>query len=49
MEEFEKGKGPAAIELQKNDVVIVGQSETKAFLFGTLEFVRGMFSISRGL
>ena len=49
MEEFEKGKGPAAIELQKNDVVIVGQSESKAFLFGTLEFVRGMFSISRGL
>lgn len=49
MEEFEKGEGPTAIELQKNDVVIVGQSGTKAFFFGALEFVRGMFSISRGL
>lgn len=49
MEEFEKGEGPTALELQKNDVVIVGQSEPKAVLFGVLEFVRGMFSISRGM
>ncbi len=49
MEAFEKGEGPKDIELQKNDVVIVGESGAKVFLFGTLEFVRGMFSISRGL
>jgi polysaccharide biosynthesis/export protein len=49
LEEFEKGLGPKTLELQKNDVVIVGQSGTKAFFFGALEFVRGMFSISRGM
>jgi polysaccharide export outer membrane protein len=48
MEEFEKGEGPAATQLQKNDVVIVGQSGTKAVFFGTLEFVRGMFSMGKG-
>jgi polysaccharide export outer membrane protein len=49
LEEFEKGVGPMTLELQKNDVVIVGQSGTKAFFFGALEFVRGMFSITRGM
>jgi polysaccharide export outer membrane protein len=49
LDQFEKGESPTAIELQKNDVVIVGQSGTKAVFFGFLEFVRGMFSISRGL
>jgi polysaccharide export outer membrane protein len=49
LSEFEKGNGHTAPELQKNDVIIVGKSSAKAFLFGTLDFIRGMFSISRGL
>ena len=49
LSEFEKGNGHTAPELQKNDVIIVGKSSAKAFWFGILDFVRGMFSISRGL
>jgi polysaccharide export outer membrane protein len=49
MNEFEKGDGQTAPELQKNDVVILGKSETRAFWFGLMDFVRGMFTISRGL
>ena len=49
MNEFEKGNGQQAPELQKNDLIIVGKSTIKAVLFGTLDFIRGMFSISRGL
>jgi polysaccharide export outer membrane protein len=49
MNDFEKGNGQQAPELQKNDLIIVGKSTIKAVLFGTLDFIRGMFSISRGL
>jgi polysaccharide export outer membrane protein len=46
--EFEKGNGEKAPELQKNDVVVVGKSGSKAFWFGLMEFVRGMFSMGKG-
>jgi polysaccharide export outer membrane protein len=49
MNEFEQGDGQTAPELQKNDVVILGKSGTRAFWFGLLDFVRGMVTISRGL
>jgi polysaccharide export outer membrane protein len=45
--EFEKGK-PAA-ELQQNDVVIVGESGSKAFWYGFRDFFQGVFGISKGL
>jgi len=49
LNEFERGDGKTAPELQKNDVVVLGKSGPKAFLFGLMDFVRGMFSISRGM
>jgi polysaccharide export outer membrane protein len=49
LSDFEKGNGLTAPELQKNDVIIVGKSTAKTFFFGILDFIRGMFSISRGM
>jgi polysaccharide export outer membrane protein len=49
LSDFEKGNGLTAPELQKNDVIIVGKSTAKSFFFGILDFIRGMFSISRGM
>jgi len=48
LNEFEKGSGEKVPELQKNDVVVVGKSDSKAFLFGLMDFVRGMFSMGKG-
>ena len=48
LNEFEKGNGQKVPELQKNDVVVIGKSGSKAFWFGLMEFVRGMFSMGKG-
>jgi polysaccharide export outer membrane protein len=44
-------KGAPAPELQKNDVVVVGKSGTKAFFYGAADFFKGMlgFGLSKGL
>ena len=49
LNEFERGDGKTAPELQKNDVVIVGKSGSKAFWFGLMDFVCGMFSMGKGI
>ncbi len=41
-------KGAPAPELQKNDVVVVGKSYTKAFLYGAANFLKGVFGFSVG-
>lgn len=46
LNEVEKGTGEKVPELQKNDVVVVGKSPSKAFLFGFLDFVR--FGMGKG-
>jgi polysaccharide export outer membrane protein len=46
LNEVEKGDGEKAPELQKNDVVVVGKSPGKAFLYGFLDFVR--FGMGKG-
>jgi hypothetical protein len=43
---FEQGQ--PAPELQKNDVVIVGKSGTKAFWYGFMDFFKGVFGLSKG-
>jgi polysaccharide export outer membrane protein len=42
-------QGQPAPELQKNDVVIVGKSGSKAFWYGFLDFFKGVFGLSKGL
>jgi len=46
LNKVEKRTGEAVPELQKNDVVIVGKSEGKAFVYGVLDFVR--FGVGKG-
>ncbi|HWP34408.1 MAG TPA: SLBB domain-containing protein [Thermodesulfobacteriota bacterium] len=41
-------KGAPAPELQKNDVVVVAESGAKRFLYGFLDWVKGIFGISIG-
>jgi polysaccharide export outer membrane protein len=46
LDQIEGGKqGP---DLQKNDVVIVGKHQGKAFFFGFLDFVKGVVGMSKG-
>jgi polysaccharide export outer membrane protein len=47
LKDFEKGQH--APELQKNDVVIVGQSGSKTFWYGVYDFFKGVFGLSKGL
>jgi polysaccharide export outer membrane protein len=47
LNDFEKGR--ALPEIQKNDVVVVGKSPSKAFWYGFLEFFHGIFGMSKGL
>jgi polysaccharide export outer membrane protein len=47
LDEFEAGKEVPVV--QKNDVVVVGKSAIKAFVYGTLDFVRGIVGIGVGL
>ncbi len=45
-DKFEEGK--EAPEVQKNDVIIVGKSAIKAFLYGTYELFRGVVGVGVG-
>ena len=47
LDKFEEGQ--AAPEVKKNDVVVVGKSVGKAIFYGTLDFVRGVFGMSKGI
>lgn len=47
LDEFEKGK--PAPELQRNDVVVVGTSAGKAFIFGFLDFFKGALGVAKGI
>jgi polysaccharide export outer membrane protein len=47
LNDFEAGK--EAPEVQKNDVVMVGRSLGKAFFFGTLNVLKGVFGFSKPL
>lgn len=47
LKKFEEGQ--PAPELQKNDVVVVGKSASKAFWYGFYDFFRGIFGLSKGL
>lgn len=44
---FEAGQD--APPVQKNDVIVVGKSAIKAFLYGTYDLFRGMFGVGVGL
>ena len=46
LDKFEEGQ--ASPEVKKNDVVVVGKSTGKAIFYGTLDFVRGVFGMSKG-
>ncbi len=47
LDKFEAGD--ASPEIQKNDVIVVGKSGIKSFLYGTYDFFRGFFGMSKGL
>lgn len=47
LDEFEAGKEVPVV--QKNDVVVVGKSAIKAFLYGTIDVLRGVFGVGVGL
>ena len=47
LSEIEKGK--PAPEVQRNDVVLVGKSAAKTFVYGMLDFVKGIFNIGLGV
>ena len=47
LDEFEKGK--PAPELQRNDVVVVGTSAGKAFIFGFIDFFKGALGVAKGI
>jgi polysaccharide export outer membrane protein len=47
LDEFEKGK--PAPELQRNDVVVVGTSTGKAFIFGFIDFFKGALGVAKGI
>lgn len=47
LDEFEAGKEVPV--MQKNDVVVVGKSAIKAFLYGTVDVLRGVFGVGVGL
>jgi polysaccharide export outer membrane protein len=47
LDQFEAGKDAPVV--QKNDVIIVGKSAIKAFLWGTYDLFRGVFGVGVGL
>jgi polysaccharide export outer membrane protein len=47
LDEFEAGKEVPLV--QKNDVVVVGKSAIKAFFYGSLDLLRGVFGVGVGL
>jgi polysaccharide export outer membrane protein len=47
LDEFEAGKEVPVV--QKNDVVVVGKSAIKAFFYGTVDILRGVFGVGVGL
>ncbi|HET8531294.1 MAG TPA: polysaccharide biosynthesis/export family protein [Methylomirabilota bacterium] len=47
LDEFEKGK--PAPELQRNDVVVVGTSAGKAFIYGFIDFFKGALGVAKGI
>jgi polysaccharide export outer membrane protein len=47
LDEFEAGKEVPVV--QKNDVVVVGKSAIKAFFYGSLDLLRGVFGVGVGL
>lgn len=47
LDAFEQGK--PAPELQRNDVVVVGKSPGKAFIYGFLDFFKGALGVAKGI
>src|SRR5262245_19839175 len=47
LDEFEAGKESPTV--QKNDVVVVGKSAIKAFVYGAIDVLRGVFGVGVGL
>jgi polysaccharide export outer membrane protein len=47
LDAFEQGK--PAPELQRNDVVVVGKSAGKAFLYGFIDFFKGALGVAKGI
>lgn len=47
LNEFQRGE--ASPEIQKNDVIIVGKSTSKAIFYGFIDLFRGVFGLSKGL
>ena len=47
LDEFEAGREVPVV--QKNDVVVVGKSAIKAFVYGTIDILRGVFGVGVGL
>jgi polysaccharide export outer membrane protein len=47
LDAFEQGK--PAPELQRNDVVVVGKSAGKAFIYGFLDFFKGALGVAKGI
>jgi len=44
---FEKDQAPP--EIQKDDIVVVGKSQAKAFWFGVYDFFKGVLGVSKPL
>lgn len=47
LDDFEAGKESPSV--QKNDVVVVGKSAIKAFVYGAIDILRGVFGVGVGL
>lgn len=47
LDDFEAGKESPTV--QKNDVVVVGKSAIKAFVYGAIDVLRGVFGVGVGL
>lgn len=47
LDDFEAGKEAPIV--QKNDVVVVGKSAIKAFVYGAIDILRGVFGVGVGL
>jgi polysaccharide biosynthesis/export protein len=47
LNEFEKDQAPP--EIQKDDIVVVGKSQVKAFWYGVYDFFKGILGISKPL
>jgi polysaccharide biosynthesis/export protein len=47
LNEFEKGQAPP--EIHKDDIVVVGKSQVKAFWYGVYDFFKGILGVSKPL